>query len=424
MNKGLDFTRKRKKWIFLLAAFGCTGYGAYRVYNLPSVVRKRKRVLKLLNALVSIAEVVSDSAETLGVLSKDLREFLQSDSDEIPNSLKQISKITQSKEFSDSIVRVTAALTRGISRGYQAESMEYGGGIDSSSGFFDLFMDKLFSNAGSGFASVVVGSFARNLVMAFYSDDKMNSDGDAQLPRWVEMMCNDRCRELIGDYIQRFVSTAVAVYLDKTMNVNTYDEFFAGLTNPKHENQVRDMLISLCNGSIETLVKTSHQVLTSPDSESSDMSRIVLKHSNSDVMSKTFYTAINDAHNVITVKHNGGGRGGALFELGKGRKSCGESRKSDWLSTMSSTLAVPGNRKFVLDVTGRVTFETMRSFLEFLLEKVFASVKRSVCAVNEAFVDRGLQVVRYVTTKVSVIATICLSLCLHVFNDTWALMPA
>uniref|UniRef100_A0A7C9FB53 Uncharacterized protein n=1 Tax=Opuntia streptacantha TaxID=393608 RepID=A0A7C9FB53_OPUST len=142
MNNSWDLTRKRKKSILLLAAFGVTGYGVYSVYNLPSVVKKRKRVVKLLSAFVYLAEVVSDSAETVGILAKDLREFMQSDSDEIPNSLRQISKIGQSKEFSESVVRVTAALTRGVFRGYRAESR--GDGVDSGSGFYDTFMDKLF----------------------------------------------------------------------------------------------------------------------------------------------------------------------------------------------------------------------------------------------------------------------------------------
>lgn len=437
VNKGLELTRRKKKWVLLLAAFGVTGYGVYRVYNLPSVARKRKNFYKLMSALISIIEAVSESAETVGIVSKDLREFIQSDSDDIPNSLKQISKIAQSEEFSDSVVRVTAALTRGVFRGYQADND--GIRVESSSGFYDQFMDKLFSDSGSGFASVVIGSFARNLVLAFYSNEEsgrglnsgvqMNVDGlvsnEAPLPRWVDVMCSDGCKDLIGDCIQKFVSTAVAVYLDKTMDINTYDELFAGLTNPKHDKQVRDLLVSVCNNSIETLVKTSHQVLTSSNSSenagasSSDVARFVLTRSKSDVVSKTLCSVIDEAHSVITVKQNGHGRGGFL-DFGGSRKSSSGS----WMSTMSSTLAVPSNRKLVLDVTGRVTFETVRSFLEFLLERLFASVKTSVRAVNDAIIDSGLQVVRYVTAKSYVVASICLSLCLHVLGGPWELMPA
>ena len=435
LNKDLNLTGKKKKWVLLLAAFGLTGYAVFRVYNSPTFNRKRKRVFKLYKAFVTILESISVSAEIIGFVSKDLREFLQSDSDEIPNSLKQISKISQSKEFSDSIVGVTAAITKGVFMGYQGVNSRVG----SDSDFYDRFMDKLLSDSGSGFASVVVGSFARNLVLALYSSQEsdsglnsgaqMNGDrsmsSETDLPRWVNAMCSDPCKDLVLDCIQKFVSTAVAVYLDKTININTYDELFAGLTNPKHDKQVRDLLVSLCNGSIETLVKTSHHALTDSNSDSnvgSDSSRVsgfVVRRSNSDVMPKTLSSVIDGMHNVITIKQHGDGERG-LFGLGESKQESGGS----WMSTMSSTLAIPTNRKLVLDVTGRVTFETMRSVLEFLLGKLFASVKRSVRSLADAVMDTGRQVVRYVTEKSYVVASICLSLCLHVMGSPLELMPA
>lgn len=401
VKTGFDFTRKRKKLVLLFAAFGFTGYSLYSVYHLASVARKRERVSKLFSALLSVAEAVTDSAESVGVVSKDLKQFLQSNSDQIPNSLKQISKITRSNEFSESLTRLSQALTIGILRGYRSVSSSDGG---ANSGFSDQVMDKLFTTAGSGFASVVVGSFARNLVMAFFSDGQSsegsNSKGSEmnQIPQWVNVFCDDKCRELIGDCIQMLVSTAVAVYLDKTMDMDFYDELLSGLTNPKHEVQVRDILVSVCNGAVETLVKTSHRVLISSNSNSSPSPFLEIEEGLSP---------------------------GKNWDLGlKSRKLLAEKKDNVWVGKVSSTLAVPRNRRFALDVTGRVTFETVRSFLEVLLEKLYEAVKKCVNVVHEEIIDRSLEVVRFASAKSSLVATTCLSLCLQILNGVWILVPA
>lgn len=410
VKSGIDFAGRRKRWILAAAALAFSGYGAYRVYNSPSVARRRRRLLKLVGALVSLAEAVSESTETIALVSKDLKEFLRSDSDEVPNSLKQISKIAKSAEFSESITEVSRALTVGALRGYNSESKGNVNGNGGVLGFTDHVLDKLFTPAGSGFVSVVVGSLARNLVMAIFMDRRSSLQSETEgssVPGWLNVLCDDRIKDLVGDCIQQFVSTAVTIFLEKTMDINTYDELFSGMTNPKHEKKVREMLVSVCNGAVETLVKTSHQVLKS-------------SRSNANSYSVSPCLAVEGSKGLRFTGVDW--KQGVLSHKGL-RDSYGLPKNSGWVDKVSSTLAVPSNRRLVLDVTGRVTFETVRSLLEYLMEKLHDGVRQSVNAVHDEVVDRGIEVVRYATAKSSIITTLCLSLCLHILDGAAILAP-
>uniref|UniRef100_A0A1D1ZAL3 Protein PHLOEM PROTEIN 2-LIKE A10 n=1 Tax=Anthurium amnicola TaxID=1678845 RepID=A0A1D1ZAL3_9ARAE len=412
----LDPSRSRRRWLLLAAAVGVSGYCAYRVYNLPAVAERRRRLARRLRALAAAADAAASSAETVSLVSGDLNRFLRGTSDEIPHTLRQLAKAAASDEFAGSVSRLAEALTVGVLRGVASGSgpgREKAGTGRPGSSFSERVVDRLISPAGSGFASAVAGSFARNTVMAFYSAQERlppkgkPSDGGkalleaeaAPVPAWVHLVCGDDFRRLLGDCIQQLVSTAVAVYLDKTMHINTYHEMFSGLTNPKHEAKARDMLVSVCNGAVETLVRASHQVLTSPGSGPSSWT---------------------DREEDTEVEDELPGKHSKKSSLDGGVKDS----NGGWADKVSSTLAVPSNRSLVLDVTGRVTSETVRSFLDFVLRKVFDGAKKGASFVRGEAIERGLEVVRYAAAKSMVIATVWVALCLHLLSGTSSLVPA
>ncbi|KAJ0981831.1 hypothetical protein J5N97_010086 [Dioscorea zingiberensis] len=311
----LDFSRRRRRWILAAAA----GYAVYRAYHLPSVAARRRKLAALLRALASLANAVASSAETLALVSSEINLFLGSDSSDLPlpPSLVQLSKVVCSDEVSASVSRISEAVTVGVVRGLSKTSQ----GSVAGPNFSDRVLDKLFSDSGKGFASLVVGSFARNLVLGFYSSESGDKIAGASrleaVPEWVHLICGDKFRNLIADCIQRFVSTAVTVYLDKTMEINTYDELFSGLTNPKHETKLKDILVSLCNGAVETLVRTSHHVITTSESSSS-VGKVEGIRQEEEALSKLFKR--NSFHE--NVEDGDGGGGG-------------------WVDKVSSTLAIP-----------------------------------------------------------------------------------
>lgn len=374
-----ELIRRRRNWIMLLAGAGVSCYGLYRLYHLPEVERRRKRLCSLLNTLESFTEALSSSAQTVTILSCDLNSFLRSDADELPASLKQVSKIATSDEFAGSISSLSEALTSGVVRGVGSGSSADDSSSSSSTSSSSGFLDKVFSPSGTGFASVVVGSFARNLAVGLMHREP---DSAAALPAWMEAVGSDQCKDLVGNCIEKFVSTLVSVYLDKTAGINAYDDIFAGITNPKHDAKAKDFMVSVCNGAVETLVRTSHQVITGPNQEKEES-----------------------------------------FALGSSTDAA-DKEESGWFDKVSSTLVIPSNRRLVLDVTGRVTFETVRSFLDFTLWGFRDGARRGVRAVGDGVIERGLEVLRYFSVKSVLVTAICLALCMRVMAGTRVLLAA
>ncbi|XP_057851691.2 protein PHLOEM PROTEIN 2-LIKE A10 isoform X2 [Cryptomeria japonica] len=401
-----------------IAAIAGTGYGVYRLYKSPSIARKKYQLVRFLTSVVTITEAASSSAGTLMMVSDDLKAFLQSDADEIPNSLKQPMKIAQSPEFKQAITGVSSAMTAGIFQGSHQSNQE-----DQNSGVGERMMDKLFEPAGTGFASVIVGSFARNLVLAFLERSANNSvkrntelnpnsrAGDSNTgpdSEFLDIICSDKCRALIGECVQRFVSTAVNVYLDKIMHINTYEEICTAVTNPAHRDQLKGFFMSVSNGAVETLVRTSHEVLTnqtlpvqgqlpavsssgrvaigSSDGENSEADQII-EHTE-----KVFGPLIRrslSGSQVIQLD----AMDRQPIHVETNRLDCGFANHN-WIDKISYTLAIPSNRRLFIDVSGRMTFEVVRSFFDFTLCKFSEFFTRTLPNASHEAVDKTLNVMR------------------------------
>ncbi|KAF0929578.1 hypothetical protein E2562_022400 [Oryza meyeriana var. granulata] len=194
-------------------------------------------------------------------------------------------------------------------------------------------------------------------------------------PDWLAALCSDRGKDAAAELVRVLVSTAVAAYLDRTAAVRTSGQLLAGLTDPK----VKDLLVSVCNGAVETLVRTTRQV-----AKEASVARIEA---------------------AVVAQTSGSGPGCVMDRV-------------------SSTLAVPSNRRFVLDVTGRVTAETVRSFLDFLTQRVSDGARKSIATARNEVSERGLVAIKYMSAKSMAIFTICLALCMHISIGTRFLLPA
>uniref|UniRef100_A0A0E0LGM0 Uncharacterized protein n=1 Tax=Oryza punctata TaxID=4537 RepID=A0A0E0LGM0_ORYPU len=362
MDRLLAFSRRRRRrWL----AWAGAAAVAYLVYHHPAVAARRRRIARVASALASLADAVA-------AVASDLAAFLRSDSDAIPPTVRQLSKLASSPEASASASALSGALTTGVLSGYATAVASSGDEVT----FSDRLLDRILSPSGERLASAVAGSFGSQLVLAYYSAPSDPSSGSSS-PSWVDVVTTGSCRRAIRSWVEVFTATAVGVFIDKTIHINTYDQLFAAATNPSYGARLQKLLVALCNASMEALVKTSHSVLSNPNPNS------------------------NSNRNG-----NNNGSGG-----GNGNGGDGEG----WVETVSSALAVPSNRRLVLDLTGRATFEAVRSFLEFVMWRLHEGAR----AGGDAAIGAGLCALRHMSERSMVIAAICIALCLHVLNGTW-----
>ncbi|BAF20716.2 protein PHLOEM PROTEIN 2-LIKE A10 [Oryza sativa Japonica Group] len=363
MDRLLAFSRRRRRWL----AWAGASAGAYLVYHHPAVAARRRRIARVASALASLADAVADVAS-------DLAAFLRSDSDSIPPTVRQLSKLASSPEASASASALSGALTTGVIRGYATAAAASSSGDEAA--FSDRLLDRILSPSGERLASAVAGSFGSQLVLAYYSAPSDPSSGSSS-PSWVDVVTTGSCRRAIRSWVEVFTATAVGVFIDKTIHINTYDQLFAAATNPSYGARLQQLLVALCNASMETLVKTSHSVLSNPNP---------------------------NANSNQNGSNNGSGSGSGNGGDGEG-----------WVETVSTVLAVPSNRRLVLDLTGRATFEAVRSFLDFVMWRLHEGAR----AGGDAAIGAGLCALRHMSERSMVIAAICIALCLHLLNGAW-----
>jgi hypothetical protein len=350
---------RRHRLLLAAAAAAAGGYGLYRLYR-----HHRRRVA----AVLSLADAVSQ-------VGSDLADFLRSDSDHVPRTLIQLSKLAASDPISSAASSLSHSLASGLLRALSDSTSTSTSTTPAQIGLTDRILDRLLSPAGTGFASAVVGSFARNIVLSYHAAAPRPPRAHPA-PDWLTALCSDRGKDAAADLVRVFVSTAVAAYLDRTASVpvpRTSHQLLAAFTDPKHEAKLKDLLVSVCNGAVETLVRTRRQVAVAPP--------------------PTPIVVVSEAQSPPP--H------GCVMD------------------TVSSTLAVPSNRRFVLDITGRVTAETVRSLLDFLAQRVSDGARKSIATAR----NEGFLAIKHITSKSMAIFTICFALCMHISMGTRFLLP-
>ncbi|KAK1643826.1 hypothetical protein QYE76_061631 [Lolium multiflorum] len=160
MDNLVAFSRRRCRWILLAALGTVSAYGAYKIYHLPSVTARRRRLAR---CGVALFDAAAPSADAAALVSSDLTDFRPA-----PRSVAQLAKLTASREVSSTVSALSQVVAAGVLRGVGSTSDSEPGSGDKIA-LADRLVDKLFSESGERLMSAVAGSFARQLVIGFYS---------------------------------------------------------------------------------------------------------------------------------------------------------------------------------------------------------------------------------------------------------------
>ncbi|CAI5472968.1 unnamed protein product [Closterium sp. Yama58-4] len=288
----------RRVAVLLGAATAAGGgiYIAYKVSNSEYYRRQRQRVRDAWILFSRLYNAVFAASELSTTVLTDVRAFIESDSDEVPRSVRQILKLSSSEEFQRAVVRTTYSVTEGVLHGVclssawngpdetacpaqctngAAASSEISGMRVRRMGLVESVLDKLFTDEGRSFASAVVGKAMRSLVVSLV--DKLSSPpggvsasggatgassaaGSRQaLTGWelilVELATNEKGKALLTDIVATFAVNAVGTFIEKTRNVNVYHDILAAVS--RHQELVKDVGAHILTRTAETTVATA-----------------------------------------------------------------------------------------------------------------------------------------------------------------------
>lgn len=263
--------RQLRKYLLAGGAVALVGTLAYRAYQTDAYGRSKSYLSKLRAALQQYTDAVATGGDICATIMRDLRQFLQSDGDEVPSSLRQVSKLLQSEEFTSTASSTVAAIYEGVagermpfyapigvfhpsqslvsfhslfifSRSFHsAARSQPGEGQQDQPSAIDKILDALLSDRGHSLVSVAVSMGAKNLVSAYVEASSRaaaaNANGVPQADstdKTLSFLSTPEGQQLAVMAVAAFASNGMRVYMDKSLEVNFYEDLFTSLAKPQH----------------------------------------------------------------------------------------------------------------------------------------------------------------------------------------------
>ena len=263
--------RLRRKWVVGGTAAIAGAAVLYKLYYSERIARAWRNYQKLSAALNSYNQAFIAGAEVSATISKDLQQFFQSDSTELPQSLRQLAHLCQAAETQAAAKGIATATAQGVlsaanilphaqsgkSQGQQASEMR------------DKVLGMLVSDKGQTLVTLAVSVAARTSTQTYCdcieqsaaaaksSADATGVLADSFLQQLLRFASTPEGERLCMLGVKNFTVNATEVYCDKLEGTSFWEDLFTALSKPEHRQVGSHMTRCFVNELMNTWLKPS-----------------------------------------------------------------------------------------------------------------------------------------------------------------------
>ena len=249
---------RRRNWVVGTTASLAGAVLFYKLYHSKQLAHARHQYKRFTEALSSYNQAFLAGADISAAISKDLQVFLQSGSQELPQSLRQLAQLLQAEETQAAASSIAAATVRGIVNA----TREAGG---SSSNGIEKLLSALSSQQGHSLVTLAVSVAARTSTQTYCecversaaatkaSAEATGVLADTFVQQLLRFACTPEGERLCMLGVKNFVTNATAVYCQNLEGVSMWQDLFSAMVRPEHKQVAAHLTRCFTNELTNTL---------------------------------------------------------------------------------------------------------------------------------------------------------------------------
>mmetsp|Transcript_25000 Transcript_25000/g.54371 ORF Transcript_25000/g.54371 Transcript_25000/m.54371 type:complete len:457 (+) Transcript_25000:156-1526(+) len=237
--------QRNKKSVFGTAVAAAAAYAAYKAYNSEGLGKAKEQVQRMREAFANYSKAASSLSSVCSLVASDLHTFLNSDSTELPQSLKQLNRLLQSQDVQQTLQTAVSTVVRGASEA--AASVAASSATEGSASALDKIIEAVLSDRGRSLIGMAVGLASKNATSAFCdflerSQASSQGSGGVTLEKVMQLLVSEQGEKLLSLMITSSIKTTVNTYVESTLGYNFYDDMLASITKQEHRDAMTDIM--------------------------------------------------------------------------------------------------------------------------------------------------------------------------------------